>query len=125
MKRLKNFNLNNWKKSNSIFTLLLLFTLSKNVQAQQFVNITVTWIGGTSNIANCDDQGAGCDLSNPFNTQPDPRWKVAGKLNNDPTFPALQNEGRDDVGPGSSFAWNRSIYLQQLILVLAPFKYMD
>lgn len=90
--------------------LFFLFTLHQNLQAQQFVNIAVTWIGGTTNIGNCDDQGVGCDLSNPFNTQPDPRWKVAGKLNNDPTFPALQNEGRDDVGPGSSFAWNHPLF---------------
>ena len=108
MKRLKYFKLNNWKNFSSILLLFFLFTLQQNLRAQQFVNITVTWIGGTSNIGSCDDQGTFCGTV-PLESDPDPRWKVAGKLNTDLTFPAFQNEGRDDVGPGF-ISWNHPLF---------------
>lgn len=84
-------------------------TWQNKLQAQQFVNITVTWIGGTSNIGDCNDQGVGCDASNPFNTAPDPRWWVSAKLFTDPTYPAAQYEARDDVGDGF-FSWNHPLF---------------
>lgn len=111
MKKLEILKTIKQNKSRILFFILLLLSMTwqNKLQAQQFVNITVTWIGGTSNIGDCNDQGAGCDLSNPFNTQPDPRWWVSAKLFTDPTYPAAQYEARDDVGDGF-FSWNHPLF---------------
>lgn len=102
-------NNSNWRMFSKIFLLILIsFSSYFSLQAQQFYNISVTWISGTSNIGSCDDQGVACDLSNPLNTDPDPRWRVAVKADIDPSFPATTFEERTDVGPGT-FNWSYSL----------------
>ena len=55
---------------------------------QQFANITASWIGGSDNYdCNCNDGGTGCAFRS-FNSQPDPRWRLAAKLNTDLAFPS-------------------------------------
>lgn len=78
-----------WKNYCSILLLFFIVTLQKTVQAQQFANITVTWISATDNYqCNCGDGGVGCSLESPFNTQPDGRWRLAAKLSSDASYPA-------------------------------------
>ncbi|MBK6275594.1 MAG: proprotein convertase P-domain-containing protein [Saprospirales bacterium] len=112
MKRLKYFNLNNWKNLSSILMLFFLFTIQKNSNAQQFVNITVTWIGGASLAGECSDQGVACiDSDGSLNvaSNPDPRWKVAAKLDSDLTFPPITDEAVDNTS-GGFFNWNHSLF---------------
>lgn len=76
-----------WKNYCSLLLLLFIVGLQTPLKAQQFKTITVTWTGGTDNHDDCSDQGAfACSTFSGGN--PDPRWRLAAKLNTDALYPA-------------------------------------
>lgn len=89
----------NWKYFCGVFLLLFLMATNKQVHAQQFANVTVTWVGVTNNFQCCNDEGvAGCST---FATDPDPRWRVAAKLSIDGAYPADLISNPGDLACGS------------------------
>lgn len=75
-----------WKYYCSALLMIFLLATSKQSYAQQFANITVEWISAGNAFQCCNDQGAlGCST---IATDPDPRWRLAVKLNTDASYPA-------------------------------------
>lgn len=75
-----------WKNYCSLLLLLFIFGLQNPLHAQQFKTITVTWLGGTDNFQDCNDQGVGaCSTFSGGN--PDPRWRLTAKLDINGTYP--------------------------------------
>lgn len=83
-----------WKNYCSILLLFFVVALQKPVMAQQFANITVSWIGGSDNHdCNCGDANlqisdCGANFTNPKGTQPDARWRLAAKMSSDGAYPS-------------------------------------
>lgn len=101
-----------WKNYCSILLLFFVVALQKPLHAQQFANVSVSWIGGSDNYdCNCGDGGVACDLSNPFNSQPDARWKLAAKLNTAGSYPAdvIHKKDNDNCG---FVGWNDAVLTQ-------------
>src|SRR6476469_8677733 len=75
-----------WKYYCGLFLLLFLMATGKQSSAQQFANITVSWVAAANNMQCCNDQGvAGCST---LATDPDPRWRLSVALNTDASMPA-------------------------------------
>ncbi len=99
-----------WKNYCSLLLLFFVVALQKPVQAQQFANITVSWVGGSDNYdCNCGDGGVACDASNPFNSQPDARWRLAAKLSTDLAYPTDLIVKKSDQNCGAT-TWSSALF---------------
>jgi gliding motility-associated-like protein len=89
-----------WKYYCSVLLLLFLMASSKQSMAQQFANITVSWVAASNTAQCCDDQGAfSCST---IASDPDPRWLVSIKLSSDVSFPPNSILKRDDMACGTT-----------------------
>ena len=91
----------NWRYYCGLILLLFLMVSAIDAKAQQFSNVTVTWVGVSNNDQCCNDQGVfGCST---IASDPDPRWLVAVKLNTDLSFPANEFAKLDNVPCGGPY----------------------
>jgi len=103
MKRLFQTRAPQWKRYSSILLLFFFLALQKNTFAQQYSNITVSWVGVQDrNHCNCGDVGVACSWSRPFNSQPDARFKLYTKLSTDATYAYdIYRKNNDNCGSKS------------------------
>jgi len=103
-----------WKNYCSILLLFFVVAFHNPLQAQQFANVTVSWIGGSDNYdCNCNDAGlsfdCGGNVTNPDGTQPDARWRLAAKLNTIGSYPLDIVHKKDNAGCGFT-GWNDALF---------------
>src|SRR5665647_63492 len=88
-----------WKYYCGMLLLIFLMATSRQSYAQQFSNITVSWVAASNNFQCCSDEGAlGCST---LATDPDPRYLLSVKLNTDAAFPANSFAKADDLPCGN------------------------
>jgi gliding motility-associated-like protein len=88
-----------WKYYCGLFLLLFLMATGKQSYAQQFSNVTVSWVAASNGAQCCNDQGAfGCST---IATDPDPRWRLSVALNTDLSFPPDLIFKANDQGCGT------------------------
>jgi gliding motility-associated-like protein len=89
-----------WKYFLGAMLFMLLLAAPDRVKAQQFADVTVSWVGIGYNEQCCTDQGLECTFNIGAPTaygDPDPRFRLRSKLANDVVFSGWSVQTPDNV----------------------------